>query len=276
MFQWPDGRTHGATVSFDFDAEEVWIGENPANAHSPGVLSQGAYGPKVGVPLILDLLEKHGITATFFTCGRDAARHPAAVLRILAAGHEIAHHGHSHTSPTLLTLEQEQAELDDGLAALRALGADVVGYRSPSWDFSAHTLDLLQSRGFEYSSNLLNDIVPYRHAGHDLVELPVSWILDDAPHFWFANDTWEKTIRSPREVLDVWLPEIRGIAALGGHVMLTMHPMIIGRPSRLAMLDAVLGELATGGAWIGTARETARLVAKNTARSEPENEPKGQ
>ncbi|MGW6172166.1 polysaccharide deacetylase family protein [Arthrobacter sp. NPDC055138] len=249
-------------MSFDFDAEEVWIGENPDNADRPGVLSQGAYGPKAAIPLILSLLERHNICATFFVCGRDAERHPESIRSILAAGHEIAHHGYTHVSPTVLSLEEETFELKRGIEALQDLGAEVAGYRSPSWDFSANTLDLLESHGFLYSSNLLDDFVPYRHTAHDLAELPVSWILDDAPHFWFANDTWEKTIRSPREVLDVWLPEIEGIASLGGHVMLTMHPMIIGRPSRLAMLDQVLTHLIATGAWIRSARETAQLVGK--------------
>lgn len=257
MTTWPGGRRYAATVSFDFDAEEVWIGENPANADRPGVLSQGRYGPAVGVPLILRMLRKHQITATFYVPGKDAQRHPDAVRAIIAEGHEVAHHGHSHTNPTQLTEAEERAELTDGLRALRELGADAVGYRSPSWDFSSHTLDLLQEVGMLYSSNLLDNIIPYLHSTHDLVEVPVSWILDDAPHFWFANDTWAKTIRSPREVLDVWLPEIDGIAALGGHVMLTFHPFLVGRPSRLQFLDTVLGHLAQTGAWIAPTHRIA-------------------
>lgn len=257
MSQWPDGHLYAATVSFDFDAEEVWIGENPANANAPGVLSQGAYGPKVGVPLILDILEDAGITASFYVCGKDALRHPESVRSIIEAGHEVAHHGHSHTSPTSLGPGEERAELEDGLRALRDLGADVVGYRSPSWEFTDDTLDLLTEHGLEYSSNLLDNIVPYLHSTHDLIEVPISWILDDAPHFWFANDTWEKTIRSTREVLDVWLPEIDGIARYGGHAMVTMHPMITGRPSRLAMLEEVIEHLMRTNAWIATTREVA-------------------
>lgn len=257
MQNWPDGHAYAATMSFDFDAEEVWIGENPANASAPSVLSQGAYGPRVGVPLILDLLARHEVTGTFYVCGKDALRHPDAVRAIIAAGHEVAHHGHSHTSPTALSAAEERAELAAGLEVLRNLGADVTGYRSPSWDFSTATLDLLVEAGFTYSSNLLDHILPYPHTTHDLIEVPVSWILDDAPHFWFANDTWEKTIRSPREVLDVWLPEIDGIAALGGHVMVTTHPMISGRPSRIAMLDTVIQHLHDTGAWIAPTRDIA-------------------
>ncbi|MCW2288222.1 polysaccharide deacetylase [Leucobacter luti] len=257
MTTWPEGRRHAATFSFDFDAEELWIGENPANAHAPGVLSQARYGPEVGIPLILQLLRKHSVTATFYVPGKDALRHPNAVRAIVADGHEVAHHGHSHTNPTQLTHAEERAELLAGLDALRSFNIEVSGYRSPSWEFTPYTLDLLSEAGLSYSSNLLDHILPYQHSAHDLIEVPVSWILDDAPHFWFANDTWEKTIRSPREVLDVWLPEIDGIAALGGHAMLTFHPFLVGRPSRLKFLDTVLAHVVRSGAWIAPTRDVA-------------------
>ncbi|RBP64920.1 polysaccharide deacetylase [Brevibacterium sanguinis] len=258
LFTWPENHEFGATISFDFDAEEVWIGENPDNASKPGVLSQGTYGPKRAVPLILDILDRHDVTASFFVPGKDAERHSEVVRSIIAAGHEIGHHGYTHTSPTDLSQEQEELELRKGREVLERLGAAVAGYRSPSWEFSAHTLDLLEANGFTYSSNLLDDIVPYKHENHEVAEVPVSWLLDDAPHFWFAND--EKTIRSPREVLDCWLPEIDGIAELGGHVMVTMHPMIIGRPSRLKVLESTIERLKERGAWFGTAGEVAGLV----------------
>ena len=263
MTTWPEGRRYAVTFSFDFDAEELWIGENPANRDAPGVLSQGTYGPRVGVPLILQLLERHGVTASFYIPGKDAERHPDAVRAIISAGHEVAHHGYTHTNPTQLDLQAEREELQRGLSVLRGFGADVVGYRSPSWEFTPHTLDLLTEAGLSYSSNLLDHIVPYRHQNHDLIEVPVSWILDDAPHFWFANDTWEKTIRSPREVLDVWLPEIDGIAALGGHVMLTFHPFLTGRPSRLAFLDAVLAHVKQSDAWIAPTRDIAAYAREH-------------
>src|SRR5262249_745952 len=161
------------------------------------------------------------------------------VREILAAGHEVGHHGYTHRSPSNLTATEEEAELVQGLEALRSLGAEVIGYRSPSWDFSPHTLALLNKHGFEYSSNLMDDIRPYRHA-NGIVEIPVSWILDDAPHFWFSSADWGKTIRSVDEVYAVWRGELDGISELGGHYMLTMHPFIIGRPSRLKLLDRII------------------------------------
>jgi len=258
---WPVGKRCGFVMSFDFDAEEVWIGENPANVRRPGVLSQGAYGAKVAVPALLRLLDRHALRASFYVPGRVAERHPARVRDIVAAGHEIGHHGYTHTSPASLTPEAEEAELVRGLEVLTGLGAEVVGYRSPSWELSEATLPLLARHGFRYSSNLMDDIAPYRHEAYDLVELPVHWVLDDAPHFWFDAASWNRTIRLPREVRELWGGEIAGIRDLGGLAVLTTHPQIIGRPGRIGMLDELLGwVLGQDDIWVGTGREAAELV----------------
>ena len=88
---------------------------------------------------------------------------------------------------------------------------------------------------------MMDDIRPYRHDGFDIVELPVQWILDDAPHFWFDDvASWTKKISRPSEVREIWEEEFLGIHELGGLTVLTMHPQIIGRPGRLRMLDAFI------------------------------------
>ena len=227
--------------TFDFDAEEVWIGEDPANAERPGVLSQGTYGAKVAVPLILELLDRHGIRATFFVPGRVGERHPARVREILAAGHEVGLHGFTHRSPATMPVDEERAELVAARRVLEGLGADLRGYRSPSWEFSAETVGLLAEHGLAYSSNFMDDIRPYRHPGGGPVELPVQWILDDAPHFWFSGADWTKKISTTAEVEAIWREEFEGIRRLDGAFVLTMHPQIIGRPSRLALLDRFAG-----------------------------------
>src|SRR5258708_12901933 len=113
---WPDGARCAASFTFDFDAEEVWIGDDPENANRPGVLSQGTYGAKVAVPLILDLLARHQVQATFYIPGRVAERHPGRVAEIVAAGHEIAHHGYTHTSPHNPPPHPQHADLPPALA----------------------------------------------------------------------------------------------------------------------------------------------------------------
>ena len=247
---------------FDFDAEEVWIGENAANAARPGVLSQGTYGAKVGIELVLRLLARKRLRATFFVPGRVAERYPARIGQILGDGHEVAVHGYTHRSPTDLSEEEERAELNKALAVLRELGAEPEGYRSPSWDFSEHTLSLLAEAGLSYSSNMMDDIRPYKHPSWDIVELPVQWMLDDAPHFWFDDvSSWNKKISTPAEVLEIWKEEFLGIHELGGLTVLTCHPQIIGRPSRLRMLETLLDFVTREtGVRCSTAREVANAV----------------
>ena len=255
---WPDGYRSAASFTFDLDAEAVWIGEDPKNAARPGVLSQGTYGPKVAVPLILDLLAAHGVRATFFIPGINVERHRPVVETIRAAGHELAVHGYTHTSPTSLTPSEEADELDRALELLRGLGAQVTGYRSPSWDVSAVTLDLLEARGIRYASQFMDDLAPYRHPGRRVLELPVQWILDDAPHFWFSGADWSRTIRSVAEVEPIWSEEFDGYRRLGGAYILTMHPQIIGRPSRLALLDRMLARAVEApDVWVATCEELA-------------------
>lgn len=256
----PLSESSAFVLSFDFDAEEVWIGENPENAAKPGVLSQGAYGAQVGIELVLRLLADKGMQATFFVPGRVAERYPDRVRQILEGGHEVAMHGYTHRSPASLSREEETEELALALAVLRDLGAEPEGYRSPSWDFSEHTLSLLSKAGMSYSSNMMDDIRPYRHASCDIIELPVQWILDDAPHFWFDLASWHKKISTPSEVLDIWQEEFLGIHALGGLTVLTCHPQIIGRPSRLRMLDSFLDVVQRSGVHVATAREIAKLA----------------
>src|SRR3954470_24188584 len=130
---WRDDKGFAVAFTFDFDAEEGIIGDDPANADRPGILSQGTYGAKVAVPLILELLAAKGVTATFFISGRVAERHPACVEAIVSAGHEVAHHGYTHTSPTSLSRDEEDLELAKGLEVLRSFGTVVTGYRSPAW-----------------------------------------------------------------------------------------------------------------------------------------------
>jgi peptidoglycan-N-acetylglucosamine deacetylase len=255
---WPNGARCAASFTFDFDAEEVWIGDDPENANRPGVLSQGAYGAKVAVPALLELLERRHVRATFFVPGRVAERYPQRVAEIVAAGHELAHHGYTHRSPARFSREQEESELVRALEILRAFGTEIIGYRAPSWELSPNTLDLLKAYTFAYSSNMMDDIRPYRYEGSSLVEVPVHWTLDDAPHFWFDAASWTKSIAAGSAVRSIWEEEFLGIREMEGACVFTMHPQVIGRPGRLAFLDAFIGFVtAHPDVWVATTAEIA-------------------
>jgi peptidoglycan/xylan/chitin deacetylase (PgdA/CDA1 family) len=53
-------------------------------------------GPSESTPRLLDLLAKHGASATFFQCGVNVRRLPEVAREVAAAGHEIGNHSDTH------------------------------------------------------------------------------------------------------------------------------------------------------------------------------------
>ena len=150
-----------AILSFDVDAESPILVEGRRYADDLTLMSHQAYGPQVAVPRILGLLEEYSLPATFFVPGYTADHYPESVERIAAAGHEIAHHGYSHHSPLRMDEAAERADLERALQALERLGVKPEGYRTPSWEPSLRTFDLLAEHGFAYDSSLMDDDKPY-------------------------------------------------------------------------------------------------------------------
>lgn len=266
---WPRGVQSAACLTFDLDAETAWISRDPANVDRLSVMSQGAYGPKVGVPLILDFLDRNGITSTFFVPGWTAERWPDVVAEIHRRGHEIGHHGYLHEGLEGKTREEEEAILTGSSHILAGItGAPPVGYRAPLYEITHETTGLLRQHGFLYASNLQDSLWPYRHEGSPpLVELPVTWILDDGPFFAFGlRPNLYRQIFPPSAVLSVWRDEFRGIHHVGGLTMLILHPQYTGRPSRLRMLQDLVDDMrAADGVWLTHGVELARYALSDAA-----------
>ncbi len=85
-------------------------------------------------PRILELLAAHGARATFFVIGENAARHPDLIRAIVAAGHEVAHHTHTHPLAWFWCASPRRVkhELEAGLAALRVTGVQPTRFRPPA------------------------------------------------------------------------------------------------------------------------------------------------
>ncbi len=196
--EWPNGARCAVMLTFDFDAETLWLSRNPDNARRPGVLSQGIYGAKTGVPKILELMREESLKGTFFVPGWTAEKYRDRMDAIAAAGHEIGHHGYLHEWIDPDFPDKEREALEKGLEALRTtVGVKPKGYRSPAGETSQNMIGLLHEYGFEYDSSLMDQVSPYRHVLEDgtpgPVELPWHWSMDDAPFALFA-------IQSPRPI----------------------------------------------------------------------------
>src|SRR5436190_5494195 len=251
-----------ACLTFDVDAEAPILAESGLYARNAGVMSHQAYGPLVGVPRILGLLREYSLPATFFVPGWTADRYPGTVEAILAAGHEIGHHSYAHHSPFAQTEEEERADFERALAALERLGADVEGFRCPSWEPGWRTPQIVAEHGLVYDSSLMDADTPYvldTGAG-EIVELPVHWSLDDWEQYAYIPDPpFRSPIESPAKVLDLWLSELDAMRRYGCLFVLTCHPFLSGRPHRVEVLRRVIEHaLETKDVEFVEAREAAR------------------
>ena len=265
---WHNGKNCAVILSFDFDAESLWMAKNLT---TPSVMSRGEYGARVGVPRILSMLAKRDIHATFFVPAETARRHVDVVREISGVGHEIGHHGDVHENPVKIEADQEEHILVKGIETLEKItGCRPVGYRSPAWDLSDNSIQLLQKHGFVYDSSMMADdfrlyFIKDKDKQTNLVEVPVSWELDDAPHFLFTfAPTYFSGMAAPSMVYEIWATEFEGAYNSGGAFILTMHPQIIGRYHRLKMVEKLIDHIAgQPGVWFATCSEVVAAWRKN-------------
>ncbi|MES2211238.1 MAG: polysaccharide deacetylase [Chloroflexota bacterium] len=237
-------------LTFDHDA----ISDSVRRRDPPVKVSHGEFGPRVGVPRILDLLRREQIPATWFVPGHTIETFPETISAILADGHELACHGWFHEDFSEVPPDEQRSILDRCVAAVvEVSGQAPRGHRAPYWALGSQTLALVEEAGFTYDSSLMADdyrLHRVRHGDtHDatsgtrfgaegkLVEVPVYWALDDWPHF--EPSPGRDGLSAPSRVLEIWTGELRYAYdhAPGGLLTVTMHPECIGRGHRMAMLE---------------------------------------
>jgi peptidoglycan-N-acetylglucosamine deacetylase len=263
---------HIVCLTFDFDTQSGFIARGMT---TPTPLSRGEFG-LIGARRILALLKAHRLRATWFIPGFTIESHPGACAEVVRDGHEVAHHSWAHVPPAQQSRAEEEADLVRANASIERLaGRKARGYRSPGWDLSANTIELLLAHGFAYDSSLMGgDYWPYRVRGGDrvelgkpfvfgeetpLIEMPISWSLDDYPHFEFVRTASAVLpgLQSPRVVMASWMDEFRYMQGSvdWGVLTYTMHPYVIGRGNRMLALEELIENLETAGAVFMTMEE---------------------
>src|SRR5687767_3184859 len=262
-------------ITFDFDAMSGFIARGLT---SPTPISRGEFGV-VAVPRILKLLDEYRVPSSFFIPGHTLETYPRESRMVADAGCEIGHHGWTHRPPATLTREQEEEELTRANEQIRSLtGSYARGYRSPSWDLSASSVELLLKHGFMYDSSMMgHDYLPYRVRRSDvielekpaafgqptkLIEMPISWSLDDYPHFEYVRtrESLQPGLQNANLVLDNWVNEFEYMkkSVDWGVLTYTFHPFVIGRGYRMMILEKLLKHLGDGGATFTTMESACR------------------
>jgi peptidoglycan/xylan/chitin deacetylase (PgdA/CDA1 family) len=239
---WKDGARCAVALSFDSDHE---TNELRDGGKSIGRLSWGQYGSRVGVPRILQVLARHEVQATFYVPAVTALLYPDEQRRVVAQGHEIGIHGWIHELNSGLPHEAERDLMLRSADVLeRVAGTRPIGMRTPSWDFSPHTLSIAQEMELTYDSSLMADEDCYEllldGEPTGVVELPVEWVRDDAVYFWMNRFASHRPYTSPADVLDIFRREFERAYEEGGLFQLTMHPHVIGYRSRIWILEEII------------------------------------
>ena len=255
-----------------FDAVSLWIGSF-GGEDSPCDISRGVHAAQVGTPRLLDLLNKYDITTTWNITGHSIESFPKESEMVVQAGHELGLHGYTHENPLAMTREQEQAILNKTFDLVVDLcGKPPKGYSAPWWELSPNTIDLLLEKGIEYDHSLMeNDHSPYylrrddswtkidysqpaetwmkpwqRGTETDLIEIPCSWYLDDAPPVMFVkkfpnSHGWV----SPRSIGQMWTDQFDWVYRNCDYGIYNacLHPDASGHPQMLMMLERLIDHM---------------------------------
>lgn len=264
-FIWPNGHRCAAMLCFDVDGETTALSEDPALANRRTLMSQCEYGPRIGVPRLLGLLKHLEVPATFFVPGYIAEHHPRMMEAIVAHGHEIGLHGYLHEKLVSLTESEEEEILTRSIEILTGLtGARPTGYRAPWFEINPWTPALLARHNINYCASEMGDDVPYFHE-NGLVEIPSQWMLEDWEQFAFnADPAWGFVPENCAKVFDLWWREFEAMHDLGCCFVLTLHPWLSGRPSRMRLLEDLVNAIKQkGGVWFAHGNEIANYFRRH-------------
>lgn len=265
---WPDGKRCAVAITFDMDADSILHLAHHQSANNRVLaMSMLRYGPQIAIPRILRIFAERGIRQTFFLPAWCIERYPAATEAILAAGHEIGHHGYLHEHPNELSREEEERWLQRAIDVIvKTTGERPRGFRAPSYRFSENTLDLLVKAGFDYDASLMGDDIPYLldNGEGTVVELSSHYAMDDWPHYMMSRDfQYMMSIKSPQAAGEVFRAEFDAAWRHGGMWIAVWHPFLSGRLARSdAMVDLIDHMQAKDGVWFAPLADIAAHVRK--------------
>jgi peptidoglycan/xylan/chitin deacetylase (PgdA/CDA1 family) len=222
--------------------------------------SQRAYGNRVGVFRIMDVLSRHGIRATAALNSDLCEIHPQIIEDAQGLGWEFM--GHGRTNSQYLTdasRESEARSIQECLATIeRATGVRPKGWLGPglqeSWDSLGHLIDA----GCSYVADWVADDQPFTMEVErgQIVSIPYSYNANDGPVIRHARQSPLEFERVVRDTFDVLYRE----GAESGRVMaVCVHPYVMGQSHRIAALDRALAYICShDGVWKATGDEIVR------------------
>ncbi|MGA8848993.1 MAG: polysaccharide deacetylase family protein [Dehalococcoidia bacterium] len=210
-------------------------------------------GIEKGLPLMLKVLAKHDVPATFFITGLAAERYPKLIAEV-SQRYEVSCHGYEHERFDILAVEEQRKRIQKATEILQKVtGTKPLGFRAPNFKLTVQTLALLEQIGYIYDASEVSYKRAPRRSSDSLVEIP-----NTLPSCFLRLPSWLS-----RQVLSLCLRFLP-------LVVLDYHPWELVRMSNvrfdmrfatgdkaLNRLDRTISYLHTSGTRFVTLKEVA-------------------
>jgi peptidoglycan/xylan/chitin deacetylase (PgdA/CDA1 family) len=256
----PKGKKCAFVYNLDIDGPSLWLGGGYASGapYFGTTVSKGEFGPREGLPRLLDILDRLDLKVSFGIPGHTALSYPEICKRVVAEGHEVCYHGFIHEATYKLTREQEEAVMIKGLATLKdVLGVTPKGYINTSFEISPNTNELIEKYGFLHClTQSASEFFPYRLRVGDVVtldgpiirgretkvlEIPFNYYMDDFPHFDFIYGT-QTGLQDPEKVFGIFRSFFNYMyeKVPGGVMRMMAHPQVSGHAHIVSHVESML------------------------------------
>ena len=223
------------------------------------------------MPWLLEVLDREGISATFFVEAINCELYPDAVRSIADRGHELGMHGWRHEEWSGLSVDRERSVLERCVRAFGSLGLPVTGFRPPGGELTASSVSALRSVGVSWCSPAGGEF----EVRDGLAWVPFEWSFVDA-YYLMESFTDLRAGRgdarpalSAEQLLPRFVSAVRAVANSGSRATLILHPFLMLDPAwreGVGELLAEIGALARAGdLWAGPGGELAERLPEPAA-----------
>ncbi|MGB7183993.1 MAG: polysaccharide deacetylase family protein [Burkholderiaceae bacterium] len=214
------------------------------------------YGMRVGFWRLMDVLKKHGITASLAINGNVCNSYPRVALAALDSGWEFM--GHGFVQGPMHRLEDQAAAINDTVDVIeRFTGKRPVGWESPGLTETNETLDMLEAAGIEYVADWVIDDQPVeiKTRNGTMLSVPYTVELNDIAISALQQHPSDMLLTRGRDQYD----QLHHEGEISARVMaISVHPYITGVPHRIRYFDELLGYIGKKG---GAAMMTGEQIA---------------
>jgi peptidoglycan-N-acetylglucosamine deacetylase len=218
---------------------------------------------------ILEVTQRQQAGFTFPTVASVAAQKPELLHRIVSSGGEVAVHGYRHVKYPLISANSQAADVRRALQTYARLGIKVSGFRAPYNAYGESTPRILDQAGFLWDGGIgyaranreRKEMFRVKIDGRDskFVCIPLNFLSDD-----LMIDEYGYT---PRQMVNALNGALDEASRTGSVIMFDLHPIRMGQPEYVVVLDRMISYGKRIGGWFPTVSDAVKSAEEGGWRS---------